>query len=99
MVSHGVMFCNDKYPRSCNPDGTMKSHADYRLGKIIVQDGASIGSGAIILPGVTIGEKAMVGAGAVVTTDVLRNSVVVGVPAAIQGFTYDKKPECVKDFL
>jgi len=81
MVAHGVKFCNDKFPRACNSNGTMKSHTDYKSEGIKVCKGASIGSNATILPGVTIGENAMVGAGSVVTKDILENTIAVGVPA------------------
>jgi len=81
-VGHGVMFTNDKYPRATNPDGTPQTEADWNVVPTVVKRGASIGSNATILPGVIIGENALVGAGAVVTRDVLDSTTVAGVPAA-----------------
>ncbi len=83
-VGHGVMFINDLYPRSTNPDGSLQTEADWHVVETRVRRGATIGSGAIILGGVTIGEQAMVGAGAVVTHDVPDYGVVAGVPARLQ---------------
>jgi UDP-2-acetamido-3-amino-2,3-dideoxy-glucuronate N-acetyltransferase len=79
-VGHGVMFINDRHPRATS-DGALQTEADWQVVPITVKRGASIGSGAVIMCGVTIGEKAMIGAGAVVTHDVPANTVVVGVPA------------------
>jgi acetyltransferase-like isoleucine patch superfamily enzyme len=81
-VGHGVMFINDPYPRATS-NGELQTEADWQVIPTLVKRGASIGSGAVILPGVTIGEKALVGAGAVVTHDVPDCSIVVGVPAKI----------------
>jgi acetyltransferase-like isoleucine patch superfamily enzyme len=83
-VGHGVMFINDLYPRSTSPDGRLKADGDWRVIATRVRRGASIGSGAVILAGVTIGEQAMVGAGAVVTHDVPDHGVVAGVPARLK---------------
>jgi acetyltransferase-like isoleucine patch superfamily enzyme len=83
-VGHGVMFINDLYPRSTNLDGGLQTEADWHVVETRVRRGASIGSGAIILAGVTIGEQAMVGAGAVVTHDVPDYGVVAGVPARLR---------------
>ena len=80
-IGHGVMFTNDKYPRSTNPDGSLQTDADWSVIPIIVRKGASIGSNATILAGVTIGEGAVVGAGSVVTRDVEAGTIVAGVPA------------------
>jgi len=82
-VGHGVMFTNDKYPRATNPDGTPQAEADWQAVPTFVREGASIGTNATILPGVTIGENALIGAGAVVTRDVPAGSTVSGVPARI----------------
>ncbi len=82
-VGHGVMFINDKYPRAANADGTLQTEADWSVTPILVKRGASIGSNATILCGVTIGERAIVGAGSVVTHDVPPNTIVAGVPARL----------------
>ena len=75
-VGHGVTFINDVYPRAVNEDGQPQTEADWRVDPTTVKKGASIGSGATILCNVTIGEKAIVGAGSVVTHDVPANSIV-----------------------
>lgn len=77
-IGHGVMFTNDKYPKACNPDGTMKGPDDYDLLTTLVKKGASIGSGAILLPGIIIGEDSLIGAGAIVTKSVLPNTIYRG---------------------
>jgi len=82
-VSHGVMFINDTYPRATNESGELQTEADWSVEPTLVKKGASIGSGAIILSRVTIGEKAIVGAGSVVTKDVPPNTIVAGNPAHI----------------
>src|SRR5690606_4917727 len=64
-IGHNVTFINDKYPRSVNSDGSMQTEADWKVEETFVKQGASIGSSATILCGVTIGENAIVGAGAV----------------------------------
>ena len=85
-VGHGVMFTNDRYPRAANEDGALQTEADWAVISTCVRRGASIGSNATILCGVTIGENAIVGAGSVVTKDVPPNAVVAGVPARIVRF-------------
>jgi UDP-2-acetamido-3-amino-2,3-dideoxy-glucuronate N-acetyltransferase len=82
-VGHGVMFTNDRHPRATNADGSLQTEADWHVEPTRVKRGASIGSHATIVCGVTIGEGAMVGAGAVVTRDVPPFSVVAGVPARV----------------
>lgn len=82
-VGHGVMFVNDRYPAAVNPDGTSQSAADWAVVPTRVARRASIGSGAVILCGVTVGEGALVGAGAVVTRDVAPHTVVAGTPARL----------------
>jgi UDP-2-acetamido-3-amino-2,3-dideoxy-glucuronate N-acetyltransferase len=82
-VGHGVVFINDRTPRATNEDGQPQSESDWHLEETIVQRRASLGSGAIIMCGVKIGEGAMVGAGALVTHDVPPYSVVAGVPARL----------------
>ncbi|WP_291322053.1 acyltransferase [Desulfonatronospira sp.] len=82
-VGHGVMFINDSDPRSVNADGSIQGEADWTCVPILVKNKASIGSNATILCGVTIGEGALVGAGAVVTRDIPDNMVVAGNPARV----------------
>ncbi|MBI5119558.1 MAG: N-acetyltransferase [Rhodospirillales bacterium] len=82
-IGHGVMFTNDRFPKAANPNGSLKTAADWKLETTHVGKGASVGSGATILPGVTIGRNALVGAGAVVTKNVPENARVAGVPAEI----------------
>jgi UDP-2-acetamido-3-amino-2,3-dideoxy-glucuronate N-acetyltransferase len=82
-VGHGVMFTNDRHPRATNADGSQQTEADWVCVKTLVKRGASIGSGAVLLCGITIGERAMVGAGAVVTKDVPPGAVVAGNPARL----------------
>lgn len=82
-IGHNVTFINDKYPHSTNEDGSMQTESDWKVVETFVKKGASIGSSATILCGVTIGENATVGAGSVVTKDVPPNAVVAGVPARI----------------
>jgi acetyltransferase-like isoleucine patch superfamily enzyme len=87
-IGHGVTFINDRRPRATRRDGGLQTDADWELIETVVSDGASIGSGATILCGVCIGERAQVGAGAVVTKDVPADATVVGNPAAaIEGRT------------
>jgi UDP-2-acetamido-3-amino-2,3-dideoxy-glucuronate N-acetyltransferase len=81
-VGHGVMFINDPRPRA-TADGRLQTDADWQVVATRVCRGASIGSGATILCGVTIGERAMIGAGAVVTGDVAPDATVAGVPARV----------------
>lgn len=80
-VGHGVMFTNDLFPRATNEDGSMQTETDWKCIETFVKKGASIGSNATILCGITIGENSMVGAGAVVTRDVPPNTIVAGNPA------------------
>ena len=82
-VGHGAIFVNDRRPRATNEQGGLQSEEDWELLPIVVERGASIGSGAIVLGGVRIGEGALVGAGAVVTRDVPPGGTVAGVPARL----------------
>jgi UDP-2-acetamido-3-amino-2,3-dideoxy-glucuronate N-acetyltransferase len=82
-VGHGVVFTNDRYPHAVTPDGELQGDGDWTLERTIVRKEASIGSGAIILCGLTIGENAIVGAGAVVTHDVPDGAIVAGSPARV----------------
>ena len=81
-VGHGVVFINDRYPRA-TADGRLQTEADWVVVPTRVGRGASIGSGAAVLCGVTIGEEALIGAGAVVTRDVPAGTTVAGVPARV----------------
>jgi len=80
-IGHGVTFINDKVPRATNAQGELQTETDWAAIPTLVKRGASIGSGATIMCGVTIGERAVVGAGAVVTRDVAAGMTVVGNPA------------------
>jgi acetyltransferase-like isoleucine patch superfamily enzyme len=80
-VGHNVTFINDKIPRATAEDGSLQTESDWKVEETFVRKGASIGSSATIMCGVTIGENAIVGAGAVVTKNVLPNTIVGGVPA------------------
>ena len=82
-VGHHVVFINDRYPRAVNQGGELQTEVDWTMEPTVVKRRASIGSGAVILCNVTVGENAMVGAGSVVTKDVPANTVVVGNPARI----------------
>jgi len=82
-VGHSVTFINDRYPRATNPAGWLQTDMDWSCENTVVKRGASIGSGATLLSGITVGENAMVGAGSVVTKDVAANTIVAGNPARI----------------
>jgi UDP-2-acetamido-3-amino-2,3-dideoxy-glucuronate N-acetyltransferase len=82
-VGHGVLFINDKIPRATTADGSLKTEADWDLLPTVIERRAALGSGAIILGGVRIGEDALVGAGAVVTRDVEPRTTVAGSPAHV----------------
>jgi UDP-2-acetamido-3-amino-2,3-dideoxy-glucuronate N-acetyltransferase len=81
-IGHGVMFINDRRPRA-TAGSALQTGADWSVVPTVVRRGASIGSGAVIMCGVTIGQRALVGAGAVVTRDVADDEVVAGVPARV----------------
>jgi acetyltransferase-like isoleucine patch superfamily enzyme len=80
-IGHGVMFINDKFPRATTDEGVLQTDTDWTLLRTAIGSGASIGSGAVLLGGIRIGEHALVGAGAVVTRDVAGGETVVGNPA------------------
>jgi UDP-2-acetamido-3-amino-2,3-dideoxy-glucuronate N-acetyltransferase len=82
-VGHNVTFINDIFPRATGQDGKLQTEKDWACVPTFVKQGASIGSSATILCGITIGENAMVGAGSVVTKNVPANTVVAGNPARI----------------
>ena len=82
-VGHNVTFINDLYPRSTAESGELQTEADWTCVSTLIKHGASIGSSATLLCGITVGENAIVGAGSVVTKDVPANAVVAGNPARI----------------
>ena len=82
-IGHGVTFTNDLLPRATNADGSPQTTADWKCEKTYIKKGASIGSGATLLCGITVGEKSIVGAGAVVTKDVPPGMIVAGNPAKV----------------
>ena len=84
-VGHGVMFINDIYPRAANPDGSLQTQADWNVVATRIRKGASLGSNCTIMAGITVGQCALVGAGAVVTRDVPDYAIVAGVPARVVG--------------
>jgi UDP-2-acetamido-3-amino-2,3-dideoxy-glucuronate N-acetyltransferase len=80
-VGHGTLFINDKFPRATSEEGVLKTQDDWVLVRTVVEHGAALGSGAVVLGGVRIGAGALIGAGAVVTRDVASGETVAGVPA------------------
>lgn len=82
-VGHNVTFINDLFPRATNAEGKLQTEADWKCVPTLVRRGASIGSSATILCGITVGEGAVVGAGSVVTKDVPAHAVVAGNPARV----------------
>lgn len=82
-IGHGVMFINDKYPRATTTSGDLQTEEDWYCSPTLIKKGASIGSNATILSGLTIGENALIGAGSVVTCDVPSDVIVAGNPARI----------------
>lgn len=85
-VGPHVVFTNDKTPRAINPDGSLKLNSDWKLGKTLIKYGASIGAHSVILPDITIGKFALIGAGSVVTKDIPDFALVYGNPARICGY-------------
>ena len=83
-VGHGVLFTNDPFPRA-TAGGKLQTEADWKVVPTLVKAGASLGSGAVILCGITLGKECLVGAGAVVTKDVPDYAIVTGVPARMTG--------------
>jgi acetyltransferase-like isoleucine patch superfamily enzyme len=92
-IGHGVMFTNDLYPRATTDSGGLQTEADWHVRPTVIKRRASIGSGATLLCGITIGEGAIVGAGSVVTRDVPPNTIVAGNPARVRR-RVDQAPEC-----
>jgi len=85
-VGPEVVFTNDRYPRAINPDGSLKSDSDWEVGETLVKHGAAVGSRSVVLPGITIGRWALIGAGAVVTRDVPDHALAAGNPARRLGW-------------
>jgi UDP-2-acetamido-3-amino-2,3-dideoxy-glucuronate N-acetyltransferase len=85
----GVMLLNDKHPRAINSDGSPKTDTDWMASSGLIEYGASIGGGAVVLPGVRVGRMALVGSGAVITRDVPERGIVVGNPARLRGYACD----------
>jgi UDP-2-acetamido-3-amino-2,3-dideoxy-glucuronate N-acetyltransferase len=86
-IGHGVMFTNDRFPRATNDDGSLQDESDWHVEPTRIRRGASVGSNATVIAGVTVGLRALVGAGAVVTRDVPDYAIVAGVPARVIGDT------------
>ena len=82
-IGHGVTFVNDRHPRATADGEALQTEADWECQRTFVRKGASIGSGVTLLGGVTVGEKALVGAGSVVTRDVPAGATVAGNPARV----------------
>lgn len=80
-IGHAVVFINDRYPRATTADGSLQTNADWKLLETVVERRATLGSGAVVLGGIRIGEGALVGAGAVVTRDVAPGVSIAGNPA------------------
>jgi acetyltransferase-like isoleucine patch superfamily enzyme len=90
-IGHNVTFINDRYPRATNGGGQLQTESDWSCVGTLVKRGASIGSGATLLCGITVGENAMIGAGSVVTKNVPAGAVVAGNPARIVKSSAPKK--------
>lgn len=82
-IGHNVTFINDKFPRAANEDGTLQTEDDWNCVETFIEEGASLGSSVTVLCGVTIGKRAIVGAGSVVTKNVPEKAIVAGNPARI----------------
>lgn len=82
-IGHNVTFVNDRFPKALNANGELQTADDWECQRTLVEDGASIGSGSTLLGGITIGARAMIGAGSVVTKDVPPDSTVAGNPARL----------------
>lgn len=90
-IGHGVVFINDRHPRATNPDGSSQAEGDWLLEPTIIRRRASIGSGAVVMCGVEIGEGALIGAGAMVTRSVPPNALAVGHPARVRRLLADQQ--------
>ncbi|MEO0288838.1 MAG: acyltransferase [candidate division WOR-3 bacterium] len=90
-IGHGVMFINDKYPRATNAQGELQTEKDWKVEKTLIKKGASIGTNAVILSNVTIGENSIIGAGSVVTKDIPDNVIAAGNPCRVLRKIDEKK--------
>ena len=95
-VGHHVIFINDRYPRATNGNGELQTDADWNCISTLVKRGVSIGSGAVLLCGITVGENATIGAGSVVTKDVPPGAVVAGNPARVVKFLKETTAQYVQ---
>jgi len=84
-IGHGVKFINDLYPRATTAEGNLQGEADWKVLRTVVRARASIGTNATIFPNLSIGRGAMIGAAALVVTDVPDHAIVAGVPARVIG--------------
>jgi UDP-2-acetamido-3-amino-2,3-dideoxy-glucuronate N-acetyltransferase len=96
-VGHHVVFINDHYPRATNEEGQLQTESDWKCIRTVVKRGASIGSGAVLLCGITVGERAVIGAGSVVTRDVPAGSIVAGNPARIIRTVKEATPKLTRN--
>ena len=96
-IGHGVTFINDSYPRATTADGQLQTEKDWKVERTLIKKGASVGSGATVLCGVTIGENSIVGAGSVVTKDVPANSIVAGNPAKVKRYIENSNTIAIGD--
>ena len=94
-IGHNVVFTNDRYPRATTENGELQTDADWECIPTLIKRGVSIGSGAVLLCGITVGENAMIGAGSVVTKDVPPGAVVAGNPARVMRPSQSPVPELV----
>lgn len=92
LVGHNVTFINDMYPRATSQDGSLQTNEDWRCIPTLVEKGASIGSSATLLCGITVGQESIVGAGSVVTKDVPPHTIVAGNPASVLRKIEEKLP-------
>jgi acetyltransferase-like isoleucine patch superfamily enzyme len=90
-IGHGVMFINDKYPRATNAQGELQTEKDWKVEKTLIKKGASIGTNAVILSNVTVGENSIIGAGSVVTKDIPDNVIAAGNPCRVLRKIDEKK--------
>lgn len=85
-IGPNVLLTNDRLPRAITPDGRLKTEADWQVAGVVVRHGASVGAGAVILPGVEVGEWALIGAASLVTHSIPAHAVAFGHPAQVRGY-------------